>query len=44
MKEYLFKLGINAKKTLNKNINTKKKNKVLKDYIDLICNSLNIKQ
>ena len=36
MKEYLFKLGINAKKTLNKNINTKKKNKVLKDYIDLI--------
>ena len=36
MKDYLFKLGIKAKKTLHNNINSKKKNKVLSDYNNLI--------
>ncbi len=36
MKDYLFKLGIKAKKTLHYNINSKKKNKVLSDYNNLI--------
>ena len=36
MREYLFKLGINAKKILINNIDSKKKNKVLQDYVNLI--------
>ena len=36
MKEYLFKLGQNAKKTLINNLSSKKKNKVLRDYSDLV--------
>ncbi len=36
MKKYLFNLGKNAKKASLYNINSKKKNKVLKDYIYLI--------
>jgi len=36
MKGYLLKLGAKAKKTSLDNINSKKKNKVLKDYCDLI--------
>ena len=36
MKEYLFKLGQNAKKTLIDNLNSKKKNKVLRDYSNLV--------
>jgi len=36
MKEYLFKLGQNAKKTLINNLNSKKKNKVLRDYSNLV--------
>ena len=36
MREYLFKLGQNAKKTSINNLNSKKKNKVLKDYSNLI--------
>ena len=39
MREYLFKLGINAKKTLLNNIDSKKKNKVLRDYVNLILKS-----
>ena len=36
MKNYLFKLGIKAKKISLNNISSIKKNKVLTDYIDLI--------
>ena len=36
MKNYLFKLGLQAKKASNKTIKSKKKEQVLKDY----CNFL----
>ena len=36
MRNYLFKLGIRAKKNLLNNIESKRKNKVLTDYINLI--------
>ena len=36
MRDYLFKLGQNAKKTLINNLSSKKKNKVLRDYSDLV--------
>ena len=36
MKNYLFNLGFKAKKISLGNISSKKKNKVLKNYIDLI--------
>ncbi len=36
MKNYLFKLGLNAKEAMVDNISSEKKNKVLKDYSDLI--------
>ena len=43
MKNYLFKLGIQAKKASNKTIKSKKKDQVLKDYCNLILNNkLNI--
>jgi hypothetical protein len=32
MKNYLFKLGVQAKKASNKTIKSKKKDQVLKDY------------
>ena len=36
MRDYLLKLGINAKRNSLESISSKKKNKVLKDYISLI--------
>ena len=36
MINYLFRLGIKAKKALQNSINSKKKNRVLKDYVNLI--------
>ena len=36
MKNYLFKLGIEAKKASNKTIKSKKKDQVLKDYCNLL--------
>ncbi len=36
MINYLFRLGIEAKKALQNSINSKKKNRVLKDYVNLI--------
>jgi len=39
MKSYLFNLGKNAKKASLKSISTKIKNKVLKDYMNLILNN-----
>ena len=36
MKNYLFKLGIQAKKASNKTIKSKKKDQVLKDYCNLL--------
>ncbi len=39
MKNYLFNLGRNAKKALQYNVSSKKKNKVLKDYIHLILSN-----
>jgi len=39
MKDYLFKLGKKAKEVSNKSITSKKKNKVLKDYCNLILNN-----
>jgi len=43
MKDYLIKLGKQAKKVSNNNINSKKKDKVLQDYSNLLFNNqLNI--
>ena len=43
MKDYLIKLGKQAKKASNKSVTTQKKNKVLLDYCNLISNNqLNI--
>ena len=43
MKNYLIKLGIQAKKALVKSVESKKKDKVLQDYCNLILNNqLNI--
>tara|TARA_B100001057_G_scaffold345163_1_gene346218 strand:- start:38 stop:1288 length:1251 start_codon:yes stop_codon:yes gene_type:complete len=39
MKNYLFNLGKNAKKASLDNLSSNKKNKVLKDYINLILNN-----
>ena len=39
MKNYLLKLGKNSKKTLRHNVNSIKKNKVLKDYTKLILSN-----
>ena len=39
MQNYLFNLGKNAKKASQDNVSSKKKNKVLKDYINLILNN-----
>ncbi len=39
MKNYLFNLGKNAKKASLDNLSSKKKNKVLRDYINLILNN-----
>ena len=39
MKNYLTKLGKNSKKALLNNVNSSKKNKVLKDYIKLILDN-----
>ena len=39
MKNYLIKLGKNSKKALLNNVNSSKKNKVLKDYIKLILDN-----
>ena len=39
MRDYLFSLGKNAKKVSLDNVSSKKKNKVLKDYINLILNN-----
>ena len=36
MKNYLFKLGVQAKKVSNKSIKSKKKDQVLKDYCNLL--------
>ncbi len=36
MINYLFRIGIKAKKALQNSINSKKKNRVLKDYVNLI--------
>ena len=36
MKNYLFKLGLQAKKASNKTIKSKKKEQVLKDYCNLL--------
>jgi len=40
MKNYLFNLGVNAKKITLDNLSSKEKNKVLKNYIDLINKNL----
>ncbi len=43
MRDYLLKIGKQSKKAFNKHIKSKKKNKVLQDYCDLIFkNQLNI--
>ena len=43
MKKYLIQLGIQAKKASNKSVESKKKDKVLQDYCNLIFNNqLNI--
>ena len=39
MKNYLIKLGIQAKKASVKSIDSKKKDKVLQDYCNLILNN-----
>ena len=39
MKNYLFNLGKNAKKASLDNLSSNKKNKVLKDYVNLILNN-----
>ena len=39
MKDYLFKLGKKAKEVSKKSITSKKKDKVLKDYCNLILNN-----
>ena len=39
MQNYLFNLGRKAKRASQDNVNTNKKNKILKDYINLISNN-----
>ena len=39
MQNYLFNLGKRAKRASQDNVNTDKKNKILKDFINLISNN-----